>query len=158
NTEFAQLVAFPGVSAGRVTVNSPSSLWGLDTNLRCNYSYCPCNYRYDVLFGFRYLNLRESLSITEDLIGTAAAPAPFTDAHTIVSDRFATHNQFYGGQIGVAGEWLRGPWSLNVQGKVALGATNQQIKIDGSETIIAANGTTSHFTGGLLALSSNIGT
>ncbi len=150
------MVGFPGISTGHVTVTAPSSLWGLDTNLRCNVCLT-CDYRFDLLLGFRYLNLFEGLNIEEDVLGSATAPAPFTNALTTVNDSFTTHNQFYGGQIGFDSEWKRGPWSLDVRGKLALGATEQQLTINGIESITAANGTTSNFTGGLLALPSNIG-
>jgi hypothetical protein len=155
-SEFAQLVAFPGISTGRVTVSAPSNLWGLDTNLRCNLC-CGCCYRFDLLGGFRFLDLNESITITEQIQGGAGAPAPFTNAQTTVFDRFATRNNFYGGQIGFDGEWKRGRWSVDVQGKLALGATDERIDINGMETITDATGTTRTFNGGLLALSSNIG-
>ena len=156
NTEFAQLVAFPGISTGTVSIHAPSSLWGLDTNLRCNVC-CGCDYRFDVLGGFRFLRLDESITIVEQIQGLAGAPPPFTNAQTTVIDSFATRNNFYGGQLGVAGEWKRGPWFVDLRGKLALGATDQRIDINGSETITDAAGNTRNFNGGLLALSSNIG-
>jgi hypothetical protein len=156
NTEFAELVGFPGIATGRVAISTPSSLWGLDSNLRCNVCLT-CDHRFDLFLGFRYLNLDEGLTITEEVQGQAGAPAPFTNALTIVNDSFNTHNQFYGGQIGFDSEWKYGPWSIDVRGKLALGATEQQLTINGLETITAANGSTSSFTGGLLALPSNIG-
>jgi hypothetical protein len=156
NTEFSQLVAFPNISTGRILVNAPSSLWGLDTNLRCN--ICRgCDYRIDLLAGFRFLDLDESLTVIEQIQGLAGAPAPFTNAQTTVVDRFATRNRFYGGQVGVDSEWRRGPWSVDLRAKLALGGTDQRIDIRGGETITDAAGNTSSFNGGLLALSSNSG-
>jgi Putative beta barrel porin-7 (BBP7) len=156
NSQTSELVGAPGISTGRVNITAPSSLWGLDTNLRCNLCMS-CNYRLDMLFGFRYLNLDESMDIGESIQGEAGAPAPFTNALTTVSDHFETRNQFYGAQIGLVSEWKQGPWSLDLTGKLALGATNQLISIAGSETIVAPNGTSTSFNGGLLALPSNIG-
>jgi hypothetical protein len=156
NTEFAELVGFPGIATGHVTISAPSSLWGLDTNLRCNVCLT-CDQRFDLLLGFRYLNLNEGLTIAEFVQGGPNAPAPFTNAQTVVVYSFNTHNQFYGGQVGFTSEWKYGPWSLDVRGKLALGATEQQLTINGIESITAANGTTSSFNGGLLALPSNIG-
>jgi hypothetical protein len=156
NQEFSQLVAFPGVSTGNVQINAPSRMWGAEANLRCNLC-SDCNCKVDALGGFRYLDLNESITIQENLQGLAGAPAPFTNARTTVVDRFATHNQFYGGQVGLDAELRRGRWSLDLLGKVALGDTHQRLTIDGSEQIVAANGTVSNFRGGLLALPSNIG-
>jgi hypothetical protein len=154
--QFSELVAFPGISTGHITVSAPSNFWGLDTNLRCNVC-TTCDYRFDVLAGFRYLNLGEGLGITEVVQGGPNAPAPFTNSTTVVNDSFDTRNQFYGGQIGFSSEWKRGPWSVDMFGKVALGGTVQNLNINGSEAITAPNGVTTTFPGGLLALSSNIG-
>ncbi len=156
NTEFAELVGFPGISTGHITISTPSSLWGVDSNLRCNLCMT-CDHRFDVFVGIRYLNLFEGLNIQEVIQGSAAAPAPFTNALTTVTDSFTTHNQFYGGQIGFDSEWKRGQWSLDLRGKLALGATEQQVNINGIETITPPGGATSTFNGGLLALPSNIG-
>ncbi len=57
----------------------------------------------------------------------------------------------------MASEWRRGIWSLNLNGKLALGATTQQLNINGNETIVGADGTVRSFNGGLLALPSNSG-
>src|SRR5262249_21489944 len=116
-----------------------------------------CDYKVDVLGGFRYLDLDESITIQENIQGLAGAPAPFTNAQTTVVDRFATHNQFYGGQLGVDSEFRRGAWSLGLRGKLGLGNTPQRLTIDGSERIVAPDGTVQNFRGGLLALPSNIG-
>ncbi len=156
NQEFSQLVAFPGVSIGNLQISAPSRLWGTEANLRCNVC-CGCDYKVDTLVGFRYLDLNENIVIQENIQGLAGAPAPFTNAQTTVIDRFAAHNQFYGGQIGLDSEFRRGPWSLDLRGKLALGNTHQHLTIDGSEQIIAPNGTVQNFRGGLLALPSNIG-
>ncbi len=73
NTEFAEIVAAPGVSTGTVHIQTPSSLWGLDTNLRCNVCMS-CDQRFDLLAGFRYLgDLSESVDITENVVGLQPA-------------------------------------------------------------------------------------
>jgi hypothetical protein len=156
NQEFSQLVAFPGVSTGNLQIRAPSRLWGAESNLRCNVC-CGCDYKVDALAGFRYLDLDESITIQENIQGLAGAPPPFTNAQTTVVDRFATHNQFYGGQIGVDSEFHRGAWVLGLRGKLGLGDTHQRLTIDGSERIVAPDGTVQNFRGGLLALPSNIG-
>jgi hypothetical protein len=154
--EFSQLIASPGVSTGNVQISAPSRFWGAEANLRCNVC-CGCDWKVDALGGFRYLNLEESISIQENIQGLAGAPAPFTNALVTVNDHFATRNQFYGGQLGLDAEFHRGPWSLDLRGKLALGETHQHLTIDGSERLVAADGTVTVSRGGLLALPSNIG-
>jgi hypothetical protein len=154
-TEFAELVTFPGVATGNITVNNSSRLWGIEANYLCNLC-CTCDRRTDVFFGFRYLDLDESLTINENILALPTAPT-FPNARINVMDSFATRNQFYGGQIGVNREWRRGRWFMDFKGKLALGDTHQTITINGSQTIVQPNGTVLTSQGGLLALPSNIG-
>jgi len=153
--EFSQITAGPGLSTGRVTVSLPSRLWGAEGNVRHAWC-CGCDYRVDWLAGFRYLQLDESLDITESIQALPTAPA-FANDQIFVNDHFATKNQFYGGQVGLDAEIRRGRWSLEALGKLALGDTHQVIDISGSQLIVPPNGPPQSFQGGLLALSSNIG-
>src|SRR5262249_51953252 len=102
NMQDVERIAFPGQSTGRFDVHAPSDLWGLDANLRCNL-LCGCDWRLNVLGGFRYLDLQESVLMTERVQGLATAPPPLTNAFGIGTDNFSTRNQFYGGQVGVDG-------------------------------------------------------
>jgi hypothetical protein len=156
NQEFAQLTAFPGVATGNLDINEESHLWGAEINSRCR--ICSgCNYRLDLFAGFRYLELEEWLAIAENGLNAANAPPPFPGDRFLVQDFFLTRNQFYGGQLGVIGEYDRGPFSIEARGQVALGDTHQSILIDGDQVFTDPNGTQHFFRGGLLALSSNIG-
>ncbi len=169
NEEFAQLTVFPGISTGNIDVQNSSNLYGVEANLRC--CLCggcvPCddcdscfagwNYHIDGLAGFRYLNLNEDLSITENVMNLPTAPMN-PNVNALVFDDFSTRNQFYGGQVGLDGAFGRGPWSLDVLGKLALGDTNQRIDINGGQLVTnRVTGVTTPFVGGLLALPSNIG-
>ena len=154
-TEFSQLTASPGLSTGRIDVNSSSRLWGAEGNFRRNLC-CGCDYRLDGLFGFRYLELDESLTIGEMLAVAPGVPVFGGDRITVL-DNFATHNRFYGGQVGLDGEIRRGRWFADVRGKVALGDVQQVTDINGAQLIVTPAGTATSFRGGLLALSTNIG-
>ena len=49
-----------------------------------------------------------------------------------INDLFSTRNEFYGGQLGLRGEWS-GQWLFaSVSGKVALGATHEVVGVSGS--------------------------
>ena len=167
-TEFAQLTAFFNDATGSVAVRDKSDLWGVEANARCKLccgNACPddCDgpgwgYRVDGLAGVRYLDLREDLSITENIRNFPTATNGLTNLGLQVFDDFATHNQFYGGQVGLDATLDRGPWSFNATGKIALGDTRQEVRINGSQLVTNLNGTQSTFKGGLLALPSNIGT
>jgi hypothetical protein len=163
--ETAQNTSVPGVAAGALTINAPTSLWGLAGNLRCllccGYNYRGYNYRFSLLAGFRNINLDESLSITENVVGLPTAPAPFANQLITVNDSFATQNHFYGGNLGADARWYWRRWSVDVRGQVALGDTVQLLDINGSQHFVpgvpTAAGLMQNFTGGLLALPSNIG-
>jgi hypothetical protein len=160
-SEFSQVVAFPGIATGSVTIDDDSSLQGADVNILkalCCCCKCDCAYQINALAGFRYLDLDEGLSIREELDIAPGAPLPgLAGRHITVLDSFATRNQFYGGQVGVSG-W--GVWSgflLDVRALLALGSTVQTLDIVGNQVVSGGGLPPVPSTGGLLALPSNIG-
>ena len=161
--EDSELVAFISPSlgsilTGRVSVTSTTDFLGVDPNYRQNLC-CGPNGRIDLLVGYRYLRLRDTLAIREDLMASSAdanAAAPLGTQITVF-DRFETTNDFHGGQVGIAGEISGGRWILNYRGTLALGATNQRVNIAGSTSSLQPDGTASNSTGGLLAQTTNIG-
>ena len=166
-----QIVAFPpgftqiGLTVpdqtGSVVIDTSSALWGAEFNgkecLCCRASMCDA-YRVDVFAGFRYLDLDDRLNIVENITLGANNIAGFPPGtRAVVVDRFGTHNHFYGGQIGARWEYRRGRFVTDGRGSLALGGTQQTIFIDGSQRITPPGLPTQFFTGGLLALPSNIG-
>jgi hypothetical protein len=164
---FSEQVTGPGVSSGTFVAENRSQFWGAEVNWRDNcycWHECSCcgggrSLRADLLAGFRYLNLDESLNITESyvLLAPDAVNNPPGTSVTIL-DRFATENEFYGGQIGAVVEYRRDRWSLDLRTTVALGVTNQRLTIEGGQLRTPPGGPTQQYLGGLLALNSNIGT
>jgi hypothetical protein len=131
--------AFPGRSTGVLDINGSSALWGAEVNPR-HRLLCGCNYYLDVFAGFRYLDLNENLGVTEFINVLSDQPAlslvpPTVPAGTqiVVFDRFETHNRFYGGQVGLEGEYSAGRFFVNFRPKVALGVTEQRLDIDGGQ-------------------------
>lgn len=160
-TESTELVAgrngAGGVLAGTVSVNTESKMFGYEANLRSNMfagQVCGVDYFVDGIVGYRALGLDESLGVNESLVvvGGSAAGEQFS-----ISDQFGVQNRFYGGQIGALSEFRWGRWVLDLNGKIALGPTQEMVRINGSTTITPNGGTPQTFPGGLLALSSNIG-
>ncbi len=151
--EFSQITASPGVANGRIDVASSSRLWGGEINLRRHLWNGPA-WTVDWLIGFRYLELNEGLDIREDvdvLVGE------FAGSQSTVFDSFSTRNRFYGGQLGLVGRWGAGRWNVDLWTKLAMGNTNQLLDVVGNQVVVSPTGTVSNFTGGLLALDSNIG-
>ncbi|MFM7151800.1 MAG: BBP7 family outer membrane beta-barrel protein [Gemmataceae bacterium] len=151
-----QRVAFPGQASGRLTIEAPTELWGVGLNYSCLW-HCGCDYRIDPLFGARFLNLRESLTITEDIQNLPGQPDPFNGTRVIVQDRFVTSNQFYGAVVGVQGVWQRERLTLEGRASLGLGVTQQQLEISGYQQFPPGTPNVEDKPGGLYALDSNIG-
>jgi hypothetical protein len=148
------LIAAPG-SPGSFQVDERSRLWGLDWNGAC----CIVGdetWSVVGLLGFRYLDLREDLVMTDHLTTEAAVPI-FGAVPAVVTDQFATRNQLYAGQLGVEAEWHCHSWFLNCRAEGALGDNRQTVFILGNSTLTTPSGKVS-LPAGRFALPTNIGT
>jgi hypothetical protein len=165
-----ELTTSPGIlpgdlfrGQGNLQINMSSTLFGAEVNNRW-LLWSGCNFQATGILGFRCLDLSDHLSLTENVVSLRDIPGnapnpPISRAgdQILVFDRFDTHNRFYGAQIGANAEWLRGPWSLDAGFKLAFGATQQSVDIDGGQRITSLDGRVQNFVGGLYALPSNIG-
>ncbi len=166
--EDAELVAFPNVVTGTVGVTASSELSGAGFHFRyltrcdegcarwlfCGYPEKFCS-RHETMFGWRFLQLDESVQITENLVSTDTAnPGSFD-----ILDQFDTRNQFNGFDLGWMYKRTRGYWTFDSLIRMAIGNTRQTVTIDGRTTINDPNNTPTVQTlpGGLLAQTSNIG-
>jgi hypothetical protein len=164
-------VAFPRLNTGSVdgsvSVDATTSFQSAGGRFRfyidsqqCCWSdpCCPertvrSGWRTDFLLGYRYLRLDDRLGVREELTSTdVTLPGAF-----LVQDQFNAENRFNGGELGLSMLMRRGRWSLELNPRIALGSTHEVVNITGSTRTTQANGSNSTATGGLLALSSNIG-
>jgi hypothetical protein len=159
----SQLVAFPSLVAGTVTVDSTQRLSGFTPNIICNLCCCgpvdccnPHGRRIDLLVGPRFYRLEEDINIREDLQVNPTVPVLGGSRINIV-DSFETENRFYGGFIGARAEFWMNRLFVNVTGGVALGNTEQIVRINGSTTITPPTGAVVTRAGGLLTQPTNIG-
>ncbi len=148
-------MASPNFLAGTANVHSSSRLAGGQINGLFNLC-CGCDYRLDLLGGFRYFQLNDGLGITENL---AVLPnVPVLGGTTFaIADQFDTANRFYGGQAGLRGRVYWGRFFAVGTGAVALGAVDEIVDINGITTITPPHGTAVTSSGGLLALPTNMG-
>ena len=163
----AELVSYPDVLAGFVDVRAKSSLLGAEAlfrhNLCCDPCCCydPCNpcrtcIRRDLLVGFRYLNFGDSVTIAESL--QVLDPSSVLSTQIDLVDRFRAQNNFYGIKIGLDCARHRGRWSLEARPQVSVGVLDRHVSIRGQTVVTVPGQPTTVYEGGLLALSSNIGT
>jgi|GEM_PF-1125983 len=108
--------------------------------------------RTDILLGYRYASLEDDLSVMEDLSEfTSISTNPPTLGNELdVTDIFETRNEFHGGEIGYETEWSHNRWSLSLLTKIAIGSTNQRVRINGSTVIDDGLGLVETSRGGLL--------
>ncbi len=156
----AQAVSTPGTETGSIAVGTNQQFWGWEVNLYRNLAHTDC-WDWQVLAGFRYLDLYENLDIVQNsqfltptTIGIGGAGLPAGSVETI-ADRFTTRNQAYLGQVGTRVEWTNGLWFLSLNGKVGLGPNHERVRSLGSTTDVRPGGATSTAQGGLLAVPSN---
>jgi len=151
NLQEAALVGFPGFITGAVAVNESSRLLGAGALYRQDIGSW-AGQRISALIGYRYLHSSDNLSIpvAVNFAGGGLAGA-LSD-----TDSFSASSNFHGVDLGLAGEWRQGLWTLDWRGKVALGANFNSAQINGTTTADFGAGVVT-VPGGLLALSSNIG-
>ncbi len=118
-----------------------------------------------MIVGFRYLNLRENLSIGQDSTvlpgATVGTEGTFLGSGTnvLILDGVTTRNQFLGGQIGAQARcespdgWL---W-LKLLATLGVGVNHESIDGVGSTTITPAGGAPTVLPGGLLVQETNGG-
>ncbi len=138
---------------GLATIDTYSSLWSIDFNVRRKW-WCKPNGWVDLLGGYRNVNLREGLNISEDFTVLSGDPSSATPGTRFTEyESFKTHNTFHGSQIGLQGEWrCHNRWTLGLTSKVAMGTMTQVVDISGSTTIAGATAP-----GALLTSQTNIG-
>ncbi len=166
--ESSTLVSFPtavdGVTyRGSIDIDTNTQFWGagargiinLGSNSGCGTNWwngCPTQTmsRVDMVLGYRYLRLDDSLRITER--STLNPGGAFN-----IRDEFGTENTFNGFDIGTMLKHQRGCWSVELLSKIALGNTRSRVNIDGATSITPTGGAAQQFTGGILAQRTNIG-
>ncbi len=133
---------------------STLQLWGAEGNAQLNILRLP-GCEFTLLGGFRYADLRETITIDSTTTDLASGSL------TTTSDFFGTRNQFYGGQIGGQFVLESHGFSFDFTGKLALGATQQVVDIQGNTTQFGPSPLTppglGTSTGGFYAQPSNIG-
>ncbi|WP_148080407.1 BBP7 family outer membrane beta-barrel protein [Roseimaritima ulvae] len=161
--EDSELVSFPDVVGGTVSVNADTQLQGAGVSFRrllacgdgcgdtifCN---LPQQYthRLDGLIGYRWLELQDTLSMNEALVST--------DGTFNITDRFRTRSQFNGIDFGGSYRRTRGWWTLDLLAKLAIGTTRETVTISGSTITTETGAAATTAEGGLLAQRTNIGT
>jgi hypothetical protein len=148
-------VAGTAAKSGSIDITQNLQFAGWELNLLRNLNYTP-GWSFQVLGGFRYLDLYENLNISQSSLFLQSEPAtsglPTAGTVQNIADRFTTRNQAYLGQVGADVAWTRGPFWVDLWGKVGMGPNHERVRILGSTTTMVPGGPTTIAQGGLLAL------
>jgi hypothetical protein len=151
-----QLVEYPNVLSGTVSVDSRSKLWGVGGNFVKNVCCDPCG-RCDLLLGFRYISLEDDLVIRENLTSLPGATGVPTGTTFQIRDQFKTSNDIYAVTMGFYKERRFSHYFVGLKSTLGLGWNHQVTDISGSTTITQPNSQPTTYAGGLLTQPSNIG-
>lgn len=160
--ERAYPVSVPGEIAGRFDLNASTQFYGGEVNLVSTVAEFD-GMNFTAIAGFRSLRLEESLTIATQqrelktgFLRYRGAAIP-SGSRIDILDEFDAQSTFYGGQLGLGWSYIEGRWSIALRGTVALGWTNQQLRIHGHTELIPPAGGPQVTTGGILAQTTNIG-
>jgi hypothetical protein len=154
NAENVTEISYWPTYRGSAQATLSNSLGGGELNLTWSMP-AQDGWHVDLLGGFRYLQLRESYTITTSSPYNPPNPADIWNT----TDGFDARNRYYGLQVGARATYDRGPWLGNFAGKVALGTMQQRVSINGFLETNDYNdyGATQVFPGGYFALPTNSG-
>jgi hypothetical protein len=151
-----------GSFAGGLTLTSDSQVWGTEANL-LHALYWSRDFRLVALAGLRYLDLSESFGLVTQRSGRGVTPVPFLgktfppQSFEFTDDSFFSRNQFYGGQVGLRGEYVFDRLFVSARTTLALGRTDELLNVQGLSLLLAPRAAPLAARGGLYALPSNSG-
>lgn len=161
------IVSAPNSVSGSALVRATTELYGIEASGLLNlFRTCPgeCRlWQLNVLGGYRYLELNETLGVssmstilsgTVPAVGLTVGPPTSID----VRDQFNTLNKFHGAQVGLQSQFTSGRWYVGLTGKAAFGGVSQKLEVDGTTALANPIARTGSVTlGGLYATAANIG-
>jgi hypothetical protein len=149
----ALLVAFPGLANGELKASTATDFMGAGFRILEPLVNCS-DWRVNALGGYRFLQLREHLDIAsgQTIVGASGFPAGTTMTS---ADRFETTDNFHGVDLGAVFSVDRGPFSVDLTTKLAMGFTHEFVAISGFTSAVAPGAAPLVSPGGLLAQPTN---
>ncbi len=156
-TPSTNLLTFPNERRGTLDISLRSVIQGGDLILRKRLSEDDL-IRNDFLWGYQQVRFAEDLLIesTSTVLPTRTDSLP-VGTKLELNDRFATANQFNGGQIGFMRSAHDGCWYFDGMAKVGFGQMNRTVQIEGFSQSTVPGSQANDSTDGLLARRSNNG-
>lgn len=163
-SQSSQIFAASNAFNGGMTFDENIQLWGFEVNPFWRIASAN-GITLDMLTGFRFLQAQERLNIytgTNILPGGTAVVNGIDVAagsDILVQDRFGAVNNFYGGNIGGRLGFGGNGLFLDITGKVAIGAVQQTVNVQGATTVTTNGALTGPGSspGGFLTAAGNLG-
>jgi hypothetical protein len=155
-TPQAVLVAFPGSSTGSIAAQASADTFvqaHLDFATRLLDDGGPL--RATLLIGYCFFQYNEGLHVQQVIQPVGPNFIPGTQFSA--TDDFTTHNQFHGFDFGIRPQYTWQSLTLDLSVRVAVGALQHDVAINGSQLIVVPGQPTIVQNAGVLAQASNIG-
>ncbi len=130
-------LASPGQSDALVNLYTTTRIQGAEANLVGNLVARP-GVKINAIAGYRFLQVNEGLRVETRAMQYPTAESGYYKTLGMTADQFDGRNEFHGGQLGLVGDFHRGPFYVEVVGKVALGTNFQVVNVSGETHLITA--------------------
>jgi hypothetical protein len=155
--ESAMLVAHPDFLAGAIQATAADEFQTAEVLFR-RALFLRCDERLDLLVGYRYARLDDTLGVRQSSRWLSAQGTIVAGTTKELFDEFDARTQFNGAELGASYRDRLGRWSVEFLAKVAVGNSHSRVRIDGGTITTVPGAGSSTFLGGLLAQETNIGT
>lgn len=151
-------LARPGQSDALVNLFTTTRVQGAEANVLGNLVARP-GVKIHALAGYRFLQVNEGLHLQTRWMQYPTPQSGFLQTLGMTGDQFDGRNEFHGGQVGLVGDFHRGPFYVEMMGKVAFGTNFQVVNVSGETHLITAAQIPLYrsFPGGVYAQPTNIG-
>ena len=142
-----------GIFTGGVKVTNSLQLWGAEATGVMSL-HRGSSWEVSGLVGARYLDLSEDFNLTYESVGVSGL---YNGSIGAASDAFETRNEFFGAMLGVRGRYASGRLSVDLAGRVAVGANHQTENVAGGFWATRLNSRSSAGREGIFAQPANEG-
>lgn len=151
-------IARPGQMDALVNLFTTTRIQGAEANLIGNLFARP-GAKIHAIAGYRFLQVNEGLHLRTRWMQRPTPESGFYQTLGMTGDQFDGRNEFHGGQIGLIGDFHRGPFYVEVTGKVAFGTNYQVVNVSGETHLITASLVPLYrsYLGGVYSQPTNIG-
>jgi hypothetical protein len=152
----ADVVAFPGITTGGISIRNSSQVGGGDLFFR-RFLFGDDCHRVDLIAGYQFAKIDSELFVASNRTSIRSEGSIPFGTVIQMDDLFDTSNRYDAAEIGFLGEYDRGDITWSLLAKVGLGNMQQRTEIVGRTQTAVPGQQVNVSDQGLLALGTNIG-